>query len=337
MRTLYKTVALITAAVFAVMLFGGCSNEKLEYIVLDEALADEEYAIGFRKADVALRDEVQRILVEMKNDGTLAEITEKWFDEDISTVPDTFTPIGSDDDSLDKIKEKGEFILGLDSKFPPMGYEDDDGEIIGYDIDLAKEVCKRMGVELKLQPIIWAQNVNELNAGNIDCIWNGLTITPERREVILFTKPYMRNRQVLVVRADAGYSTLADFAGKKLGIQAGSSANDALDNAAEFKASLGQVVAFDDNMTALMDLEQGGVDVVLMDEIVARFYIQQRSKNYKVLDEALAGEEYGVGFRKEDQELMKKFEETLIAMAEDGTMAAISERWFGEDITIINQ
>ena len=89
MRTLYKTVALITAAVFAVMLFGGCSNEKLEYIVLDEALADEEYAIGFRKADVALRDEVQRILVEMKNDGTLAEITEKWFDEDISTVPDT--------------------------------------------------------------------------------------------------------------------------------------------------------------------------------------------------------------------------------------------------------
>ena len=90
-------------------------------------------------------------------------------------------------------------------------------------------------------------------------------------------------------------------------------------------------------MTALMDLEQGGVDVVLMDEIVARFYIQQRSKNYKVLDEALAGEEYGVGFRKEDQALMEKIEETLIAMAEDGTMAAISERWFGEDITIINQ
>ena len=147
----------------------------------------------------------------------------------------------------------------------------------------------------------------------------------------------MKNRQVLVVRADSDYAALADFAGKKLGIQAGSSANDALDNAAEFKASLGEVVAFDDNMTALMDLEQGGVDVVLMDEIVARFYIQQRSKNYSVLDEALAGEEYGIGFRKEDWELMEKFEETLIAMAEDGTMAAISQRWFGEDITIIDE
>ena len=114
MKILFKTAALITAAVFAVMLFGGCSNEKLEYIVLDEALADEEYAIGFRKADVALRDEVQRILVEMKNDGTLAEITEKWFDEDISTVRYLY-PNRLGRRFLDKIKEKGEFILGLDS------------------------------------------------------------------------------------------------------------------------------------------------------------------------------------------------------------------------------
>jgi polar amino acid transport system substrate-binding protein len=241
------------------------------------------------------------------------------------------------DNSWEEIKKRGEFVLGLDDSFPPMGFRDEKGEIVGFDIDLAKEVCARLGIKLRLQPINWSAKEQELNTKNIDCIWNGLTITPERREVILFTKPYMRNRQVLVVRADAGYSKLADFAGKKLGIQAGSSANDALDSATEFKASLGQVVAFDDNMTALMDLEQGGVDVVLMDEIVARFYIQQRSKNYKVLDEALAGEEYGVGFRKGDQELMKKFEDTLIAMAEDGTMAAISERWFGEDITIINK
>jgi len=241
------------------------------------------------------------------------------------------------DNSWEEIKERGEFVLGLDDSFPPMGFRDENGEIVGFDIDLAKEVCSRLGVELILQPINWSAKEQELNTKNIDCIWNGLTITPERREVILFTKPYMKNRQVLVVRADSDYAALADFAGKKLGIQAGSSANDALNNATEFKASLGQVVEFDDNMTALMDLEQGGVDVVLMDEIVARFYIQQRSKNYKVLDEALAGEEYGVGFRKEDQALMEKIEETLIAMAEDGTMAAISERWFGEDITIINQ
>jgi len=218
-----------------------------------------------------------------------------------------------------------------------MGYRDENGEIVGFDIDMAKEVCSRLEIDLRLQPINWSAKEQELNTKNIDCIWNGLTITPERREVILFTKPYMNNRQVLVVKADADYAALADFAGKKLGIQAGSSANDALNSAEEFKASLGEVVAFDDNMTALMDLEQGGLDVVLMDEIVARFYIQQRSKSYKVLDEALAGEEYGVGFRKEDRELMEKFEETLEAMAEDGTLAAISQSWFGKDITIINK
>lgn len=241
------------------------------------------------------------------------------------------------DDSWEAVKAKGEFVLGLDDSFPPMGFRDENGEIVGFDIDLAKEVCSRLGINLRLQPINWSAKEQELNTKNIDCIWNGLTITPERREVILFTKPYMNNRQVLVVRADSGYTTLADFAGKKLGLQAGSSANDALDSAAEFKASLGEVVAFDDNMTALMDLELGGVDVVLMDEIVARFYIQQRSKNYRVLEEALASEEYGVGFRKEDRKLMEKIEETLMAMAEDGTMAAISARWFGEDITVLNK
>lgn len=241
------------------------------------------------------------------------------------------------DNSWEEVKAKGEFVLGLDDSFPPMGYRDENGEIVGFDIDMAKEVCSRLEIDLRLQPINWSAKEQELNTKNIDCIWNGLTITPERREVILFTKPYMNNRQVLVVKADADYAALADFAGKKLGIQAGSSANDALNSAEEFKASLGEVVAFDDNMTALMDLEQGGLDVVLMDEIVARFYIQQRSKSYKVLDEALAGEEYGVGFRKEDRELMEKFEETLEAMAEDGTLAAISQSWFGKDITIINK
>lgn len=292
MKILFKTAALITAAVFAVMLFGGCSNEKLEYIVLDEALADEEYAIGFRKADVALRDEVQRILVEMKNDGTLAEITEKWFDEDISTVPDTFTPIGSDDDSLDKIKEKGEFILGLDSKFPPMGYEDDDGEIIGYDIDLAKEVCKRMGVELKLQPIIWAQNVNELNAGNIDCIWNGMTINQDRAEKMCLSEPYMNNRQVVITLKDSGITKLSDLEGKTVVLQNGSTASEALDSRADIKSKIkgGKPIEVDNNVLAMYELRNRTSDAVVMDEIVARYYIAHLTELEDVASEIEDGE-----------------------------------------------
>ncbi|NLW55645.1 MAG: amino acid ABC transporter substrate-binding protein [Firmicutes bacterium] len=243
----------------------------------------------------------------------------------------------SKDNSWEKVKNKGEFVLGLDDSFPPMGFRDENGQIVGFDVDLAREVCSRLGVSLRLQPINWDAKEQELNTGNIDCIWNGLTITPEREKTLLFTKPYMNNRQVLVVRADSSYTSPSDFAGKKLGIQAGSSAHDALNSAPEFKANLAAVIEFDENMTALMDLELGGLDVVLMDEIVARFYIQQKSKNYSVLDEALATEEYGIGFRKNDQELRDKIQETLEAMHNDGTLAEISSRWFGRDITVLGQ
>ena len=241
----------------------------------------------------------------------------------------------ADQDSWTKIEEKGEFVLGLDENFPPMGFRDDNGEITGFDVDIAKEVFSRLGVDLKLQPINWDAKEQELNTGNIHAIWNGFTITEERKKQVLFSEPYMENRQVLVVMEDSNYNTLADLAGKKLGIQAASSAADALNSAADFKSSLGDIIEFDDNMMALMDLEKGGVDTVLMDEIVARYYIQMKDKGYRVLDEALAGEQYGIGFRLEDKEVQQKVNETLTAMAKDGTLAEISNKWFGEDITII--
>ena len=196
-----RTITLLLSLVLVLTLFAGCnqssSSTNASYVILDEVLADEEYGIGFRKGDQTLRDEVQKILVDMKKDGKLAEITIKWFDKDTSIVPDTFTPAASSDDSLKKIKDKGEFILGLDDSFPPMGY-DKNGEIVGYDIDLAREVCSRMGVTLKLQPINWDQKEMELESGTIDCIWNGMTINEERIEKMNMSEPYMANRQVVV-------------------------------------------------------------------------------------------------------------------------------------------
>lgn len=239
------------------------------------------------------------------------------------------------DNSWEAVQEKGEFVLGLDDSFPPMGFRDENGNIVGFDVDIAQEVCDRLEIELKLQPINWDAKEQELNSGKIDCIWNGFTITEERKNNLLFTKPYMNNRQVLIVSSGSPFKTTADLKGKKLGLQAGSSAADALNSAAEFKDSLQEVVEFDDNMMALMDLEKGGIDAVLMDEIVARFYIQNKNKQYQVLDEELAKEDYGIGFRKEDQELMDKIQEILEEMAEDGKLAEISNNWFGKDITTI--
>ncbi|NLC84910.1 MAG: amino acid ABC transporter substrate-binding protein [Ruminococcaceae bacterium] len=225
--------------------------------------------------------------------------------------------------------------MGLDDSFPPMGYRNDKNEIVGFDIDLATEVTKRMGVALKLQPIDWAQKFSELNSGLIDCIWNGYTLDEERKRETNVTDPYLKNRQVVVVRNDSTYQTLADLKGKRLGVQAASSATSALDSATDFKASLKEVVEFKENVTALLDLEAKGTDALLIDEIVAGYYITSQNKPFRILDESLAAEEYGIGFRKNDQSLRDEVQKQLKAMAADGTLATISTKWFGKDITTI--
>ena len=239
------------------------------------------------------------------------------------------------DNSLKSVQDKGEFVLGLDDAFPPMGFRDANNEIVGFDIDLAKEVCKRMGVTLKIVPIDWSQKLNELNSGSIDCIWNGYSIDATRLKETNITSAYMKNRQVVVVLADSPYQTLADLAGKTLAVQAESSAVDALDKAVDFKASLKEVVELKDNVMVMQELDAKTSDAILLDEIVANYSIKQKGINYRVLDESLAEEEYGVGFRKNDQSLRDEVEKNLKAMAADGTLKTISETWFGEDVTVI--
>lgn len=241
------------------------------------------------------------------------------------------------DNSLKAVKDKGKLVLGLDDAFPPMGYRDENNNIVGYDIDLAKEVAKRLGVQLVTQPIDWNAKEQELNTNKIDCIWNGFTITDERAKAMAFTKPYLRNAQVVVVKKDSGYAKLADLKGKKVGLQAGSSAADALEAAKDFKASLKDVIEFKDNLTALMDLEAKGVDAVVMDLIVANDNIKRSGKPYAVLSESLSPENYGVGFRKGDLALRDAVQATLEAMAKDGTIAKITTQWFGSDISVVGK
>lgn len=125
------------------------------------------------------------------------------------------------DTSLEDIKKAGKFVVGLDDSFPPMGFRNEKDEIVGFDVDMAKEAAKRMGVEIELKPIDWDSKVLELNGKKIDVIWNGLTITEERKKEIAFTKPYLENRQIIVVAAGSDIKTKADLAGKKVGVQYG--------------------------------------------------------------------------------------------------------------------
>lgn len=235
-----------------------------------------------------------------------------------------------------KTTDGGTLIVGFDQDFPPMGFVGDDGEYTGFDLELAQEVAKRLGLEYKAQPIAWDSKDMELESGNIDCIWNGFTMTG-REDDYTWTEPYMANQQVFVVANDSDINSQADLAGKIVEVQADSSAEAALKEAPELTATFKELLTTADYNTAFMDLEQDAVDAIAMDVIVAGYQIQQRNADFKILDDSLSEEEYGVGFKKGNTELRDKVQSTLEEMAEDGTLQEVSEKWFSKDVTTIGK
>ena len=235
-----------------------------------------------------------------------------------------------------KTTDGGTLIVGFDQDFPPMGFVGDDGEYTGFDLELAQEVAKRLGLEYKAQPIAWDSKDMELESGNIDCIWNGFTMTG-REDDYTWTEPYMANQQVFVVANDSDINSQADLAGKIVEVQADSSAEAALKEAPELTATFKELLTTADYNIAFMDLEQGAVDAIAMDVIVAGYQIQQRNADFKILDDSLSEEEYGVGFKKGNTELRDKVQSTLEEMAEDGTLQEVSEKWFSKDVTTIGK
>ena len=230
----------------------------------------------------------------------------------------------------------GTFTVGFDQEFPPMGFVGDDGEYTGFDLEVAKEVAERLGLEFVPQPVDWAAKDMELESGNIDCIWNGFTMTG-REDDYTWSEAYMANQQVFVVTAESGIKTLADLAGKVVEVQAESSAEAALKDDPDLTGTFGTLQTTPDYNTAFMDLQMGAVDAIAMDEVVARFQIEQRQVDFIVLDETLAAENYAVGFKKGNDTLKDQVQEQLEALAADGTLAKISETWFDKDITTIGK
>lgn len=228
--------------------------------------------------------------------------------------------------------QKETLVMGLDDTFAPMGFRDEKGNLIGFDIDLANEVAERIGVTIEFQPIDWSMKETELNAGNIDFIWNGYTITAERQEKVAFTKPYLENSQIIVTMADSPISSKADLSGKNVAVQAESSALDAINAEPDVAKSFGELSEFSTNNEAFSDLEAGRSDALVVDEVLARFYMRQNGQEkYKVLDEDFGDEEYGIGIRKDDTELLEKVDKALDDMKKDGTYDEIYKKWFSEN------
>ena len=232
----------------------------------------------------------------------------------------------------------GTFTVGFDQDFPPMGFVGDDGEYTGFDLELAQVVADRLGMEFVPQPIAWDAKDMELESGTIDCIWNGFTING-REDGYTWSEPYMDNSQVFVVKKDSGIQTLADLEGKIVEVQTDSSAEAALKEDPDLTNTFSNLQITPDYNTAFMDLEMGAVDAIAMDVIVAGYQMEQRDNgdDFVILDETLASEEYGIGFKKGNEALRDQVQATLEEMAADGTMAEISEKWFGRDVTTIGK
>lgn len=233
------------------------------------------------------------------------------------------------------------FTVGFDAAFPPYGYTNENGEYVGFDLDLAAEVCKRNGWELVKKPIEWDSKDFELTSGTIDCIWNGFTING-RESDYEWTKAYVDNSQVIVVSVDSGIAALSDLAGKTVLVQADSSALAALTDtenqenvalAASFK-SLTQVP---DYLTAFLTLESGAADAIAMDIGVAEYEIAERNGSYTILSEPIASEQYGIGFKLGNAVLRDKVQATIDEMAADGTFLAIAEKWGLEEAVCIGK
>lgn len=231
----------------------------------------------------------------------------------------------------DEIESRGYVIVGLDDTFAPMGFRDNQGNIVGFDVDLAKEVFNRLGVEVRFQPIDWDSKVLELNSGTIDMIWNGLSITEERQEQMLFSIPYLANRQIILISQTSNISQISDLSGKKVGVQISSAAEDAV-KANSVSSSFASLIKYDQYTQALLELKNGSVDAVVIDEIMGRYIISQSDGEYRVANENFGEETFGIGFRKASDSIRNQINLVLEAMISDGTASQISIQWFDEDI-----
>ncbi|MGX7419422.1 amino acid ABC transporter substrate-binding protein [Carnobacterium gallinarum] len=237
-------------------------------------------------------------------------------------------------DSYSQIEKSGKLVVGLDDTFAPMSYRDSNGKIVGFDVDLANAVGKKLNLKIEFQAIDWAMKETELNAGNIDLIWNGYTITKERQEKVNFSTPYLDNSQAIIVLKDSPIQTKADLKGKVVTAQESSSAVSAIEadkevTVADFKGS--EIIQYPSNNDVFNDLESKRSDAAVADEVLARYYIGLKgSEKYRILTDNYGTEEYGVGMRKADKQLKEKVDTALAELRADGTYDKAYQKWFGE-------
>ena len=238
--------------------------------------------------------------------------------------------------SVKDIKKKGTLIIGLDDTFAPMGFRDENNNLVGFDIDLARAVCKEMGVEAVFQPLNWGEKEKELNEGKIDCIWNGLSITPERSEKLAMSQPYLNNKIIIMTNEGVTIDELSDLEHQKIGIQSGSAALDAVKAGPMYSQIKDNIKEYPIYESVIIDMLSGKLDCMIVDEVHGKYKNDELENIFGVAKYDFGDDLYGIGFRSTDIELKEEINHILNMLTHDGIAGDISKKWFGEDIVVKN-
>lgn len=236
--------------------------------------------------------------------------------------------------TLDDIKAKGNFIMGLDDTFAPMGFRNDKGELVGFDIDLANAVAEELDINVEFQPVDWDSKEMELATGKIDCIWNGLSLTPERAEKLSMSKPYLENKIIVMTNEGVTIASKEELANYNIGIQAGSAALEAVRNDEVYESVSDKITEYPTYDEVILDMQTGRLDCMIIDQVFGEYKNTQLGNIYGTAEFDFGEDLYAIGLRKTDTALTEDINNAINALIEKGATKEISEKWFGVDIVI---
>ncbi len=305
----------------------GSIGEGTDYadlkLVEDVSFAPEEYGIAFRKGSDAV-NYVNKAINELKADGTLAEIASKYKLQDLLLGDGKYEEVKAEESDWEYIKNKGKLVVGI-TLFAPMNYKDANDELIGFETEFAKAVCAKLGLEVEFQVIDWNSKETELASKNIDCIWNGMTISEEVKLNTNCTDAYVKNAQVVVMAKDkaADYKDAASMKDLSFAVEAGSAgATAASDN------GLANIVEAGSQTDALLEVASGSCDACIIDITMAKAMVEKDGSSYSELGIAceLTSEEYGIGCR-EGSDLTAELNKLMGELKADGTLVELASKY----------
>ena len=234
-------------------------------------------------------------------------------------------------DAAEAVEEAADakFIMGIDPEYPPFSYLGDDGDYTGFDVEVCKAACEKLGWEFEVFGVNWDEKLVQLDSNECDCVWSGMTLLDSMAEAgYVLSAPYYDNTQVVLVKKDSGITSSEDLAGMAVAVQLGTSGEALLNgDLADLTATFGDLVTCDSFLKCFTELDGNAVDAVFVDAPVAKAYVEGKDDQYVIIDEGLGAEQYGIAFRADDQELCDAIEGAVAELVADGTYAKIADKY----------